>query len=366
MMTSKERVLDSIRLRKPDRIPLDGDFREDIWAKLADHFGTKDTELIREKLGLDIRYTSPEPGPDFKARAIPSPYAILDIGVGRKNLVIQRENGWLEDEYGICRVPNSTGLYWHYSYHPLAKASIEEVKKYLFPDVSAPERYIDLRSDTDRWKDNYTTVAEMKNIFKLSWELRGFEQYMLDLSLEPRLVEALAERALEHLIELSKQLARNGVDMIMLAGDIAKQDSMMLSPQTWRTHFKPRLRTWLEEVRREKNIVFMFHSDGNMEDVFADIVEIGFDIVTPIQPESMDVEKIKRRFGSEVCLHGTISCQQTLPFGTPDDVASEVRERISCCGQDGGLILAPSNTIQPDVPLENLLTLYETAKNTRL
>jgi len=206
----------------------------------------------------------------------------------------------------------------------------------------------------------------MKNIFKLSWELRGFERYLLDLSLEPAIVEALAERSLEHLIELSKQYARNGVDMIMLTGDIAKQDSMMLSPQTWRAYFKPRLRTLLEEVQQEYNIIFMFHSDGNMEDVFKDIVEIGFDAITPIQPESMDVRKIMQRFGSEVCLHGTISCQQTLPFGTPDDIASEVKQRIECCGTNGGLILAPSNTVQPDVPLENLLALYETAKNTKL
>ena len=141
---------------------------------------------------------------------------------------------------------------------------------------------------------------------------------------------------------------------------------MMLSPQIWRSYFKPRLSSLLEEVRKEYNVMFMFHSDGNMEEVFDDIVAIGFDAITPIQPESMDVEKIKQRYGSKVCLHGTISCQKTLPFGTPDDVASEVRQRIECCGTNGGLILAPSNTVQHDVPLENLLALYETAKNTKL
>jgi uroporphyrinogen-III decarboxylase len=141
---------------------------------------------------------------------------------------------------------------------------------------------------------------------------------------------------------------------------------MMLSPQVWRTYFKPRLKILLEEVRKESQILFLFHSDGNIEDVFQDIVEIGFDAITPIQPECMDVAKIKQRFGSKVCLHGTMSCQQTLPFGTPDDVVREVEQRIECCGMDGGLILAPSNTVQPDVPLENLLALYETAKNIKL
>jgi uroporphyrinogen-III decarboxylase len=189
---------------------------------------------------------------------------------------------------------------------------------------------------------------------------------MMDLTLEPRLVEALADRVLEHLIEQSKQFVKCGVEMIMVAGDIAMQETMMLSPEMWRKYFKPRLRTWVEEVRREGDIFFMFHSDGNMEPIIDDVVEVGFDVIDPIQPECMDVLEIKRRIGSRVCLRGTISCQRTLPFGTPDDVADEVRQRISCCGQDGGLILAPSNTVQPDVPVENILALYMTAQNISL
>jgi uroporphyrinogen decarboxylase len=365
-LTSRERILNAIHLKRPDRTPLDGDFRENIWSGLEDYFGTKDVDRIKDELGLDIRLTSPEPGTQFKEQAVPSPIPILDIGMGRKNLVIPRKNGWLEDEYGICRIPNVTGLYWHYSHHPLAEAGLEEIKTYRFPDPLETDRYQDLSLDVNRWKDTYFTMTEMKNIFKLSWELLGFERTMLDLNLNPRVVEVLADRSLEHLIETAKQYARCGVDMIMLAGDVAQQDKMLLSPHTWRTYFKSRLRVLIEEVRRESDILFMFHSDGNMEDVFEDIIEIGFDAVTPIQPESMDVGEIKRRYGSEVCLHGTISCQKTLPFGTPDDVASEVKQRIECCGRDGGLILAPSNTVQPDVPLENLLALYETARHSKI
>lgn len=365
-MNSKKRVLAAINHQTPDRIPLDGDFRQDVWTKLEDHFGTTSTDEIMETLGLDFRYAQMAPASFFAERAIPSPFPILGIGEGRRNLVIRRDNGWLEDEYGICRIPNSTGLYWRYASHPLAEAGIAEVRDYEFPDPKLKERYSGIDSDVTRWKDSYVTVVEMRNIFKLSWELRGFEHYMMDLRLEPRLVEVLADRALEHLIGQSKQLVKCGVDMIMIAGDIAMQETMMLSPQMWRKYFKPRLRTWLEEVRGEGDIFFMFHSDGNMEPVIDDLIEVGFDVIDPIQPECMDVVEIKRRIGSRVCLHGTISCQRTLPFGTPDDVADEVRQRISCCGQDGGLILSPSNTVQPDVPVENILALYMTAQNTPL
>ena len=202
----------------------------------------------------------------------------------------------------------------------------------------------------------------MKNIFKLCWELRGFEQFMMDMSLNPSFVETLAERALEHLTEQSLQLAQRGVDLLMLAGDIAMQEGMMLSPKMWRRYFKPRLKHLLDTTKAQHDIYFMFHSDGDMEPIMDDLIEIGFEAVTPVQPECMDVAETKVRYGKSLCLHGTISCQQTMPFGSAEDVAAEVRQRIDCCGQDGGLILAPSNTLQPDVPLENILALYETAK----
>lgn len=365
-MNSRERVIAAINHDRPDRVPLDGQFCRESWAKLERHFGTTDAEEVTRALGLDIRYSILEPSATFRERATPSPWQIADLGTGRDNLVILRENGWLEDEYGICRVPSSTGLSFGYTYHPLAQAGLEEVRAYQFPHPEAPERYENVLSDVARWKGSHFITVELSNTFKTSWELRGFEQYLMDLILEPRLAETLAQRALEHRIEQSKQLVRCGADMIVMYGDIAMQEGMMFSPQIWRKYFKPGLRTWLQEVRREGNIYFMFHSDGDIEPVLEDVVEIGFDVINPIQPECMDVVDIKCRFGDRVCLHGTISCQQTLPYGNPEDVEAEVRQRIDCCGKDGGLILSPSNTITPDVSLENILALYLTAENSSL
>ncbi len=363
-MNSKERVRAALERRTPDRTPLDGSFRQDVWKKLENHFGTEDAGEIQEKLGLDIRTSPLEPSVSFTEQAVPSPWQIPEIGMGKNNLVIIRKNGWLEDEYGICRLPNSDRLYWLYSHHPLAEAGLDDIKKYKFPDPHLEERYKNLRSDVALFGDSHFIMAELWNIFKTSWEFRGFDQYMMDLSLNSKLVEKLADRVLEHRIAQSKQIVKCGVDMIFILGDIAMQDRMMISPAVWRRYFKSRLKIWIDEVRREcPRLRFMFHSDGNMEPVFEDLIEIGFDAIDPIQPESMDVAEIKHRFGDSICLHGTISCQRTLPFGTPEDVASEVKERIEICGKNGGLILAPSNTVQPDVSIENILTLYSTASN---
>jgi hypothetical protein len=145
-------VIPAIEHQNSDRIPLDGDFRQGAWKKLENHFGTTDAEVIRKKLGLDLRYAIMEPSASFADQAIHSPWKIPDIGVGENNLGIMHENGCLEDEYGICRVPNATGLYWHYSHHPLAEANLDEIKKYVFPALSQEERYTGILKNILQWK----------------------------------------------------------------------------------------------------------------------------------------------------------------------------------------------------------------------
>jgi len=362
-MNSRERVLAALEQTGPDRVPLDGSFRQDVWKKLEGHYGTRDAETIKEHLGLDFRYPMLEPGNSFAGQAIPSPIQIPEIGIGNQNLVLLQENGWMKDEYGICKVPSDDELYWQYTLHPLAGAAIEEIINYSFPDPSLPERYVNIRADVEHFGKSHFIGVELWNIFKTSWELRGWEQYLMDMYLEEDLVETLADRILEHRIEQSRHIAECGVDMIFIMGDIAMQNSMMLSPGLWRKYFKPRLETWIREIRKDYDIYFMFHSDGDMGPVFGDLIDIGFDAIDPVQPECMDVADFAKRYGKEVCLHGTISLQETLPYGSREDVIKEVHERISSCGRDGGLVLAPANTVQPDVPLENILTLYNTVKN---
>ncbi|MBM4050616.1 MAG: hypothetical protein FJ279_36430, partial [Planctomycetes bacterium] len=107
---------------------------------------------------------------------------------------------------------------------------------------------------------------------------------------------------------------------------------------------------------------FYFHTDGNLMEAMEDLIEIGFNIFNPIQPECMDPYEVKRRWGDKIVLDGTISSQHTLPFGTVDDVRREVRERIERLAYNGGLVIAPNNVVQYDVPVENILAVYETAK----
>jgi len=110
------------------------------------------------------------------------------------------------------------------------------------------------------------------------------------------------------------------------------------------------------------SIYIFYHSDGYIEPIIQDLIEIGVQILNPIQPECMDPAEIKRKYGDRLVLHGTISVQRTIPFGTVEDVRKEVISRIKECGRNGGLVIAPAHTPQPDMSIENIVTVYETTQ----
>jgi len=211
-----------------------------------------------------------------------------------------------------------------------------------------------------RFKDRYMIQIETGNIFRDAWELRGFEQFLMDTRINPAFTIRLLDRVTEHKIADVNRMVEAGADIIQMAGDIAAGQGMMISPAWWRAEIKQRLARVVAATRRP-GVYYYFHSDGAMQAVIPDLIELGFDIVDPLQPECMDVVALKRRYGVRITLHSTLSSQRTLPFGSVEDVRAEVRARIIELGQAGGLILAPSNVVQHDVPLENLLAVYDEA-----
>jgi uroporphyrinogen-III decarboxylase len=183
----------------------------------------------------------------------------------------------------------------------------------------------------------------------------------MDTHLNPDFVSRLLDLITEHKIAEVSKFVEDGVDIIQLVGDVAGEQNMLISPRWWRAEIKPRLAKVIAATRRP-GIYYYFHSDGAMQAILPDLIEIGFDIVNPMQPECMDVVAIKRQYGTQFTMHSTLSSQHTLPFGAPQDVRAEVRARLRDCGSDGGLILAPSNSVQYDVPLDNLFALYDEIK----
>jgi uroporphyrinogen decarboxylase len=150
------------------------------------------------------------------------------------------------------------------------------------------------------------------------------------------------------------------VDLIILGDDIAMQTGMLMSLKMWREFLKPRLKRIIEAAKKVKpDALVFYHSDGKVWDAIPELIEVGVDVLNPIQPDCMDPAEVKREFGKDLSFFGTVSVQETLPKGTPKDVEEEVKLRIETVGKGGGLLIAPSHVLQPDTPWENITAFFE-------
>jgi uroporphyrinogen-III decarboxylase len=187
----------------------------------------------------------------------------------------------------------------------------------------------------------------------------------MDMVRSPDLANALFDIPYRYHLTAAKKLVEMGVDMIYLGDDMGAQNQMMISPNMWRKYFKPRMANIIAELKLiNPNLKVAYHTDGNVEPILPELIEIGLDVLNPIQPASMDPAKIKKEYGDKLCFWGTIDEQYTLPFGSPQDVANEVKLRLETVGYNGGLILAPTHSVQLDTPLENFWALINTINQT--
>ena len=228
-------------------------------------------------------------------------------------------------------------------------------------DVREPERYAARVAELKA--ENRFVCGEVDNPFKRLWHLRGYENALVDYLANPEVLEAVYDRLFAVVGELCVRMARAGVDMVKVVGDVSMQDRITMGPASWRKFDKPRWGRLIDACRAENpETVFFFHSDGKLDDLIDDLVEVGFTVINPIQPECMNPIEVKRRWGDRITMHGGISIQRTLPFGTVEEVRREVETLVRHCGYNGGLVVMPSNNIQPDTPIENILACYDAAR----
>jgi uroporphyrinogen-III decarboxylase len=164
---------------------------------------------------------------------------------------------------------------------------------------------------------------------------------------------------------VTQKLAQIGVDMIWLGDDIGIQNTMLMSPGMWRRYFKPRMAALIASLKIiNPALKIAYHSDGVIYPIIPDLIEIGIDVLNPIQPASMDPIRLKREYGDRLCFWGSLDIQHTLPYGTPQDVRAEVLARLETIGRGGGLIIGPTHNVQLDTPLENFWAMIHSIANT--
>ena len=268
------------------------------------------------------------------------------------------------DEWGIGFIPGSTHHFEDYVHPMQGFKSLGELEANPWPDVTAAYRRAHLKENIEsRHERGYAVRAwpPMDNgtLFENAWLLRGLETLLMDFVLNEEFAEALLDKLTEFQVENARFIASCGADVLPTGDDVGTQRGMMMSPEMWRKWFKPRMARVIAAAREEKSDIHVFyHSDGDVRAVIPELIEIGVDVLNPVQPECMDPAEMKRLYGERLSFWGTIGTQTTMPFGAAGEVRRVVRERIETVGKGGGLVLAPTHVLEPDVPWENVVAFF--------
>jgi len=233
---------------------------------------------------------------------------------------------------------------------------------YRFPDPSERYRFEGIGDWCRRNTENFT-VLWVGDLWERAMFMRGMEELFLDIHIHPGFVHSLLRNLTDYLLETMKILFEKKLEFssIGLSDDYGTQNAMMLSPSCWREFIKPYLSEIYTYAKTNGRNMF-HHSCGNIVPIVGELIEMGLDILHPIQPESMDIDRLKREFGNDVTFSGGLNTQQLLPFGTESEIRAEVRRLKRDMGKGGGYILEPGLTVQADVPLKNIVAAIEEAR----
>ena len=242
--------------------------------------------------------------------------------------------------------------------HPMRNfTSIQEIEEYPFPDMTADYRWEGLKEKNQELiAQGYATGAFMEmTIFELCWYLRGMEDFMMDFYADPEFNDALMDKITDIRVEMARRWAEVGVDILMLGDDVSTQEDMMMAPDLWRKTLKPRMAKIIKTAKDIKpDLLVFYHGDGNLERIIPDLIEIGVDVLNPVQPECVDPFKLKKLYGDRLSFWGCVGTQTTMPFGTKEEIFDICKRLICEVGKGGGLLLAPTHTLEPEVPYENI------------
>jgi uroporphyrinogen decarboxylase len=367
-LTPRERLLTALRHQEPDRIPLDlGSFVSTIEAipfeDLKRYLGKKwktqcflrDHVEVPEELliqwGIDTRYVRLKPPKKWKK-------------------VIEPDNSFV-DEWGTRWKKPPGSPYWDPVGHPLKRATIEDLEKYPWPDPDDPGRTEGLREEAKRLREstNYAIVADgpFLGIFEASWVcLCGPEKFFTDLVLDKPFVRALFDKIIDIQIRIMKhylEAVGDLIDVIIVGDDLGGENGPLISPAMYRELVKPYHQRLWSFIKKNTPADLFLHCCGSITPFIPDLIELGVDIINPVQvaAKDMDPKMLKAKFGDRLTFWGGIDTQRVMPYGTPDEVEEEVKRRIADLAPGGGFVLTSVHNIQPGVPPQNIVRMYEAA-----
>lgn len=378
-MTSRERVLTALAHEEPDRVPIIVGPSHSTGIQMPVYRG------LKAALGIEAPDRYLYDWPELGTAALDEATATRlhsDVRGVRNRLpaAVRARNAArpphspFEDDWGHCQTEIEPGV-WHPGPHPFREATtLDEIERYPWPDPADPTRVAHVGAELDALgarppEDEVAVLGAPWLLFPLerAFAMQGMDTFLLNLAMEPEFAEALLQRtaaACRALIEPFLREAGDRLDIIKVGDDLGTQDSLLMSPAMYRRVLKPIHAEYLAFIRARTPAKLMFHSCGDVEPLLDDLVEIGVDILGPVQASAgrlADFAALKRRYGRALVLAGGIDTHRVLPHGTPDDVRAEVRRVIGLLGPGGGYLLGAVHTVMRDVPPANVLAMVDAA-----
>ena len=337
-MTPREIVLDQISHRETDIIPYTLGFEGDVTDRLDAHYGG---DQWHDSLRTFIKGTS--------------------VVNTMKKDPTDREGYWVDPYGSLWRMDRRP---FHLESPAMARPSFDD---YQWPKPEAffvnDSLIAQARQFCEEEKDEFFLIGWLGwGLFETSWNVRGFENILMDVVSEPDFVEELMDRITEQFLAYVDFTCRHLPDVhaIMFGDDWGDQRGVIVGPERWRKLFKPRYARIYDAVHAHGKFVIS-HCCGSIHDIMPDVIEIGLDVLESVQPEArnMNPYDLKRKWGDEITFWGCLGSQSTIPFGTPDDIREEVERLRQEMGKGGGFILAPAKPLQPETSTENAIAVVE-------
>lgn len=374
-MNSRERILMALQHRQPDKVPFD----------LGSSFVTGITKKAYLNLAGHLGFT--EEKIDFfdvvQQLCIPEEKLLKTLNVDTRGLVprIGRQNPEIEvlpdgaktftDEWGIQWAMPKGGFYFDVVKNPLSGDITEkDVESFPWPDSSAPSLFKGLAEKARKfYEGGYAVMLESfcSGIFEMSCRVRGYEQFYMDLAVNPALACAIMDKILELKVDFYKAAAEKTgkyIQFIREGDDMGSQESLLISPKMYSDYIKPRHKE-LFKAQKEffpQPFYAFFHSDGAIYELMPDFIEMGVDILNPVQitNKGITLKKLKQEFGGDLTFWGGgIDTQHVLPKARPEEIKEEVKKRIEILAPGGGFVFNTIHNIQDDVPPGNIVAMYE-------
>lgn len=372
VLSHRERVSLTLAHKATDRVPMDlggrlAGIRHEAYGRLVRHLGL---DCPADDIEVCPFLTAKEPdvrvlealGTDFYWINVRGPEYVVARRIDAENYV---------NQWGVVvrRVDN----YAQRVSHPLEKADLGALDKYGWPDARDEDRYRGVREYAGRLYRDTDYALGLNPIsgglFETAQHLRGMEAFFMDMLDDKEFAHALLDRILEvQMTMTARYLEEVGpwVSVVALSDDYASAKGLLISPALFDEFFAPRYRRFTAMIREKTGgrAKIVLHSCGAVFDLIDRFIEMGIDILNPVQPtaKGMDLRRLTDTFGRRICFHGGIDSQYTLSSGAPEDICRCVAEAIEVLGAHGGYILAPSHHIQFTVPAENIVALYEAGR----